>query len=194
MNKRKAGGISTQTLTLCSILTAIVVLLQFLGAFVRFGPFSISLVLLPIVVGAATCGPMAGLWLGVVFAVMVFATGDAGAFLGIDFFGTVVTVLLKGALCGYLAGLTYSLISKKNRTLAVISSAIVCPVVNTGVFLLGCRLFFFETLASWGAEAGFTNAVEYMFLGLAGGNFLFELALNIILTPVIVRLLTIRRK
>lgn len=191
--KKRSGRISTKTLTLCSILTAIVVLLQFLGAFVRFGPFSISLVLLPIVVGAATCGPMAGLWLGIVFSAMVFATGDAGAFLGIDFWGTVITVFLKGALCGYLAGLTYSAFAKKHRTLAVVLSAIVCPVVNTGVFLLGCKFFFFETIAQWGAAAGFTNAVEYMFLGLAGGNFLFELVLNIILTPIIVRLLTIKK-
>ena len=55
-------------------------------------------------------------------------------------------------------------------------------------------LFFFETIQSWGMDAGFSGAIEYMFLGLAGGNFLFELAFNLVLSPVIVRLLRIRAR
>ena len=69
-----------------------------------------------------------------------------------------------------------------------------CPVVNTGVFLLGCRLFFFDTVAQWGAAAGFANAESYMFLGLAGVNFLVEVATNLLLAPVIVRLIKIGKK
>ena len=51
--------INTRTLTGMALLTAVVVILQLLGAFVRFGPFSISLVLIPIVVGAALYGAWA---------------------------------------------------------------------------------------------------------------------------------------
>ena len=47
----KNSRIDTRTLTGLALFTAIVVVLQFLGSFVRFGPFSISLVLIPIVVG-----------------------------------------------------------------------------------------------------------------------------------------------
>ena len=61
----------TEKLVLAALLTALVVLLQYLGAFVRFGPFSISLVLIPIVIGAATCGASIGAWLGFVFGVVV---------------------------------------------------------------------------------------------------------------------------
>ena len=75
--------ISTRTLTGLALFTAIVVVLQFLGAFVRFGPFSISLVLIPIVVGAALYGPLAGAWLGVVFGLVVLLSGDAAPFLKI---------------------------------------------------------------------------------------------------------------
>ena len=56
---------NVHTLTGVAIFTAIVIVLQLLGSFVRFGPFSISLVLIPIVVGAALYGPGAGAWLGV---------------------------------------------------------------------------------------------------------------------------------
>ena len=50
-----------------ALLTAIVVVLQFLGFFLRFSTFSISLVLMPIVIGAALYGIGTGAWLGLVF-------------------------------------------------------------------------------------------------------------------------------
>ncbi len=185
---------STRTLALCSILTALVVILQLMGAFLHFGMFSVSLVLIPIVIGTATCGIGAGAWLGFVFGVVVLLSGDAGAFLAVNPLGTVITVLAKGILCGAIAGLAYKVLEKYNRYLAVVVAAIVCPMVNTGVFLLGCLAFFMETITAWATSAGFANAGQYMIFGLAGGNFLFELGLNIILSPVIVRLLSIKKK
>ena len=186
---------STKTMVMGAVLTALVVILQFLGAFVKLGPFSISLVLVPIVIGCATCGVAIGAWLGLVFGITVLLSGDAGLFLAVNIPGTILTVLLKGTLCGLLAGLVYQVLEKKNRYLAVVASAIVCPLVNTGVFLLGCLVFFLDTVTAWGVAAGFTEGVgQYMIYGLVGTNFLVELAINIVLSPIIVRLLNIREK
>ena len=188
---------STRTLVLAAVLTALVIILQFMGAFIKLGPFSISLVLIPIVIGAATCGTGVGAWLGFVFGAVVLISGDASLFLAVNVPGTVITVLLKGIACGLIAGLIYKYTLKlvKNIYIAVIASAIVCPVVNTGIFLLGCLVFFLDTVASWAAAAGLgDNVGQYMILGLVGGNFLVELAINIVLTPVITRLLNIKAK
>lgn len=186
---------STKTLALGAILTALVIILQLMGSFIRFGMFQVSLVLIPIVVGAALCGKYIGAWLGFVFGVVVLLNGDATAFLTVDVLGTILTVLLKGTLCGFFSGLVYDLIAKKNIYVAVVAAAIVCPLVNTGIFLLGCLVFFMDTISVWAAGAGFgEDTVKYMFLGLAGGNFLFELGFNIVLSPVIVRLLSITKK
>jgi len=185
---------STETLVLGAVLTALVILLQFMGAFIKFGPFSISLVLVPIVIGAAVCGAAMGAWLGLVFGIVVLISGDAGAFLAVNAIGTIVTVIAKGVACGYLAGLAYRLFAKLNTYVAVAVAAIVCPVVNTGIFLIGCLLFFMDTVASWAVGAGFSGDIAgYMILVLVGANFLFELGSNIILSPVIVRLLNIRK-
>ena len=180
----------TEKLVLAALMTALVVLLQYLGAFVKFGPFSISLVLIPIVSGAATCGAGIGAWLGFVFGVVVLASGDAAAFLAVDVIGTVVTVLVKGTACGLCAGLTYKALEKVNMWVAVIAAALVCPIVNTGVFLIGCFIFFMDTVTTW---AGGTNVGHYMIFGLVGGNFLFEVLFNIILSPGVVRLLNIKK-
>lgn len=185
----------TKTMVLGAVLTALVVILQFLGAFIKFGPFSISLVLVPIIIGCATCGVAVGAWLGLVFGFTVLLSGDAAAFLAVHPIGTVATVLLKGAACGFFAGLTYNCLKKYNRYLAVIVSAVVCPIVNTGVFLLGCLAFFMPTIAEWAMSLGFgNNTAQYMIVGLVGLNFLVELGVNVVLSPVIVRLLAIREK
>lgn len=182
---------NTKTLAMGAILTAIVIVLQFLGSFIHLGPFSISLVLLPIVIGAAVCGTAISTWLGFVFGVIVLLSGDAAAFLAINAFGTVVTVLAKGTVAGFVAGVVYKALEKINRYIAVLASAIACPVVNTGIFLIACRLFFFSTIKEW---AGDTNVVVFMFVGLVGLNFLVELAVNVILSPTVVRLIDIVKK
>lgn len=188
MNKK------TQKIVGVALFTAIVVVLQLLGSFIRFGPFSISLVLIPIVVGTALYGVGAGAWLGLVFGVTVLASGDASAFLAINVLGTILTVLLKGIACGALAGLVYRLIEKKNKYAATICAAITAPIVNTGVFLLGCAIFFMPTIEGWAAAAGVESAGTYMITGLAGLNFIAEFVVNIVLSPIIVRLIHLGKK
>ncbi len=182
-------------LTLGGLLTALVIVLQVMGSFIRFGPFSVSLVLIPIVIGAATCGPYIGAWLGLVFGMAVLLSGDAAAFLVISVPGTILTVLAKGVLCGLCAGLTYRLLARHNAFVGVFVAAVVCPLVNTGIFLIGCRLFFWDTLITWAANTPFgNNMIAYMFGGLVGFNFLFELGANILLSPIVVKLLNIAQK
>ena len=176
-------------LTYLAIMTAIVIILQFAGSFIHLGTFSISLVLLPIVLGVVVGGPLSGLWLGLVFGVTVLATGDAALFLGINAFGTVLTVLVKGMLCGFFAGLVFKLLQNINLYLATLCAAIVCPLVNTGVFLVGTRLFFWDWVNEMANGAG-SAAWAWVFVALIGGNFIFELLFNIVLSPAIIRLLT----
>ena len=192
MNSRSANKgkpVNTRNLVLLALLTAIVVVLQFLGAFIRFGPFSITLVLMPIVVGSALIGIYAGGWLGLVFGFAVLMSGDAAAFMAINAFGAILVVLAKGAFAGLAAGAVYKLVAHKSRTVAAIISAAVCPIVNTGIFVLGSFMFFLKTITEWGKGAGYTNAAAYIFLGMIGLNFVVEFALNLVLTPVIVRLI-----
>lgn len=183
----------TKKLVGIGLLTAIVVVLQLISLGMRFGMFSITFVLIPIVVGSALYGWKAGAWLGFVFGVVVVLT-DAGAFLAVDIIGTVITCLLKGALAGTVAGLIYKLLSKKNDTLAVIAAAVATPIVNTGVFLLGCCIFFMDTVSEWAAGFGYENVGAYMIFGLVGINFIIEFVINLVLNPVIVRLIRIGKK
>lgn len=182
---------TTKKIVGLGLFTAIVVVLQVLAVVIRpTGVFNISLVLVPIVVGAAMYGYKAGAWLGFVFGVVVLIT-DAQAFLAVNIPGTIITCILKGALAGLASGLVYLALENKNRIAAVFVSAIVCPIVNTGVFLLGCMIFFMDTINSWSAASGYENAGAYMILSLVGVNFLIEMAVNIVLSSVIVKIISI---
>ena len=194
MQTKQRQRMSTEIMVLGAILTALVVVLQMMGSFIRFGMFSISLVLVPIVIGASVGGAKLGAWLGGVFGIVVLISGDAAAFLAISVPGTIITVMVKGIACGLVAGLIYKWLSKYDRYASVVISALVCPVVNTGVFLLGCSVFFMDTIKTWALADYGENVVGYLFLGLAGVNFLVEVAINVLLTPAIVRLLDFRNK
>ena len=181
--------VNTKTLAGLGLMTAVIIVLQLLGGAIRFGTFSVSLVLLPIVVGAALYGAGAGAFLGLVFGAAVLLSGDATLFLGINPVGAVTICLLKGTLAGLCAGLLYKAFEKKNPILGTALAAVAAPVVNTGVFLLGCSVFFMDTIREWAVSTGSANVVAYMFVGFVGLNFLFELAVNVLLCPVIVRLI-----
>ncbi len=178
-----------------------VVVLQMLGSFIHLGTFSVSLVLVPIAVGAALFGPAGGAWLGFVFGMAVLMSGDAAFFMSFSFIGTVLTVLLKGALAGFASGVIYRAIAGKPGTaddrnakssiIGAFAAALAAPVVNTGVFVLGTLVFFMPLIAT---ISGDMNVYKYIFVGLIGGNFFFELVLNMILVPVIERLIRIQAK
>lgn len=197
MNNGKQNG-GTRKITGLAIFTAIIVVLQVLCTFVRFGPFSITLALAPIIIGTAMYGKGAGAYLGGVFGAVVLVTGllgwDGGTvmlLMGINPLGCVLVCLLKGVAAGFFAGLCYELIAKKNDKLGVLISGVVCPVVNTGLFIVGMLVFFFDTLSGW---AGGQNLLLYIIVGLTGVNFLVELAVNIVLSSGITRIIRAGKK
>ena len=197
MNSGKQNG-GTRTMTGLAIFTAIIVVLQVLCTFIRFGPFSITLALAPIIIGTAMYGKGAGAYLGGVFGAVVLVTGllgwDGGTvmlLMGINPLGCVLVCLLKGVAAGFFAGLCYELIAKKNDKLGVLISGIVCPVVNTGLFIVGMLVFFFDTLSGW---AGGQNLLLYIIVGLTGINFLVELAVNIVLSSGITQIIRAGKK
>ena len=185
---------STEKLVLLALLTALTAVLSYFGGFIKIGGLaSISLTLIPVVLGAALCGPSAGAWLGGVSGVVFFLTADAAFWLGLSVFGTIVTVMVKGIAAGFLAGLVYKLLEKFNRYAAVIVSAIVCPVVNTSIFLLGSVIFFMDAVNS-GATSEGMGTFGYLIIFFVGLNFVFELVVNIVVSPALFRIIKIKEK
>ncbi len=195
MTTSQARKQQTQTIVMGAIMTAFVIVLQTIGSVTTFfGPFSTAVALIPIVIGAAMCGPIIGAWLGFVFGVVVIITGGAALFWAFDIPGTIITVLVKGTACGLVAAISYRILSKVNKYLAVIVAALLCPLTNTAIFLLGCYVFFLPHASKIAATIGMTESGMALFWALAMGNFILEIATNVVLAPVILRVLKFAKK
>ncbi len=180
-----------------AIFIALVVVLQLVATYIKFGPFAITLALTPIVVGAALYGSAAGAAVGGAFGVVVLIATITGADPGANLMWnvnpaiTAILCLLKGAAAGYVSGLVYSAFAKKRVYTGVVCAAIICPIVNTGIFITFVMLFYRELLAEW---AGGSNIIYYAFIGLTGVNFLLEMTVNAVLSPIAARIINITKR
>ena len=172
-----------------ALLMALVVVLQFVGGMIPpVGGFSISLVLIPIVLGSAVYGPKAGALLGTTFGVIVTINCITGADAGgamvfqANPLLCILVVLGKGILAGFASGFVYKLFKHWNGYVAMALAAIVCPVLNTGTFVLCMLTFFREVLAAWATPFG-GDVIVYIFSGLLVFNFVPELIINVVFSP-----------
>ena len=171
-----------------ALLMAMVIVLQFVGSMIPpiGGTVSISLVLIPIVLGAAVYGPSAGAILGATFAVVTIINCITGADAGgaMVFQANPLLCILvvggKSVLCGLAAACVYNLLKKRNAYVAMVCAAIICPVVNTGVFVTCMLLFFKPVLNAW---SGGTDVVAYVLTALILCNFVPEMILNVVFSP-----------
>ena len=187
---------SVLRMTQLAILTAIVVVLQCFGGLLRL-PFmgtAGNLVLIPIAIGAILLGPRAGCWLGLVCGGVIYIYGVTGAdpFTHILFeahpFITAAICFVKTGLAGFLAALVWRALKGVSEWVALFTAAVLVPIVNTGVFVLGCFTIL-DTISGLAPEG--QGTIAFIFLGLAGINFLFELGLNLVLTPAVQRIIAV---
>ncbi len=172
-----------------ALLMAMVVVLQFVSSMIPpIGFVSISLVLIPIVLGAATYGVGAGALLGATFAVVTIincitgADGGGAMIFQANPVLCIVVVLAKSVLAGVASGLVYRLLAKRNGYMAMLCAAVVCPVVNTGIFLSCVLIFFKDVITVWATGAG-ADVVTYVLSILLLCNFLPELLINVVFSP-----------
>ena len=195
----------TLELVQLSMLAALVVVLQILSALIPpiGGMVSITLTLIPVVIGAILFGKKGGAILGFTFGVIVMincitALDPGGNILwNTNPFLTAFLCLLKGTLAGFVPAVVYSAVtssktvSTTKKIFSTALAAMLAPIVNTSTFVIGMLLFFKDTLTTW---ADGKPIMLYILLGLAGLNFLIEFIINIILTPAIIRIVDVVKK
>lgn len=201
----KTQKAKTLELVQLSMLAALVVVLQILSALIPpiAGMVSITLTLIPVVIGAILFGKKGGAILGFVFGLIVMINCITGLDPGGNILWntnpifTALICLVKGTLAGFAPALVYSAIVKnkevsgKKKVFSTMLAAMLAPIVNTSIFVVGMLVFFNETLTAW---AGGKPIMLYILVGLAGVNFLIEFIINIVLTPAIIRISGVVRK
>jgi uncharacterized membrane protein len=189
-----------------ALLIALVVALQIVSAIIPpiGGAVSITLTLVPVVVGGILLGKRAGALLGFAFGGIVLincivALDQGGSILwNANPLFTAIICFVKGTMAGFIPACLYGLVRgkgsdvKKGRVFtATVVAALSAPIVNTGLFVAGMFLLFKDTLYAW---AGDSNIALYVLFTLAGINFLVEFLINTILSPAIVRIVDVVRR
>lgn len=109
-------------ITQVAFLAALVAVLQILAYTIKFGPFNMSFVLVPVVIGGVLLGPKVGALLGGVFGAVVSIaciTGlDAGGFLVFTAnpFMCILLCMLKGIAAGFVSALVYKVLAGKLKS------------------------------------------------------------------------------
>ncbi len=159
MNRSK---FSTRDLAELALLTAVILLLAFtpLG-YIRTAGLEITLIVVPVAVGAVTLGPAAGAVLGGVFGItsfiQCFGVSTLGTvLLGVNPVFTFLVCVPTRILDGFLTGLIYRGL-RKIRISGGVSATVAnvcCPLLNT-VFFMGTMVTLFaETMRQqYGMEA-----------------------------------------
>ena len=165
-----------------ALLAGLVVVLQFISNYVKFGPFSINLALIPIAVGAILFGPISGLFLGFVCGFIILISGGGEPFFSFNPFFTIILCLFKTGIAGLVAGFTYKALKNKNDNIGIIVSSLLVPITNTLLFLVGALTIFKPMIQEW-ADGG--NIIIYSITTMIGINFLIEFSVIVILSSSI---------
>ncbi len=188
---------NTKKLVTTALLTAVIVVLQTVASGIRIGPFTPTLSLIPIIIGALLYGPTVGGFLGAVFGVIVIIGVLTGSepmstmMMQTNPVMTVVLCLAKGIAAGVIPAVVYNVLKDKNDLIATALAAILAPVSNTGIFSIGLITVFMPIAEQFAAQLEFPNVAKFLFVGIIGTNFLFELAVNVVLVPVVKRVLKV---
>ena len=144
---KKNKKTATFTLTATAMLTAMIVILAFTPiGYIRVFALSVTLVIVPVIVGAVAFGPYVGAYLGFVFGCTSLAqcfTGDVfGSILvSINLFATVITCVFTRTLMGFLCGMVFRIAKKTGKWAYPIAG--VCGALLNTILFLGCLALFF---------------------------------------------------
>lgn len=173
-----------------AVFALIIVVMAFTPVgFLKTGNLEASFLVVPVAIGAILLGPTYGAVLGLVMGVVSFAqcfgASDMGsALFGVSAVNTFLLCVIPRVICAWMAGVFYDLLSKIDKTGFVpqIAAAVVCPIFNFILFMLGLSLLFGQTPYLLNLQTQMNASGIGFYFALGGMNLLYELLASVVLT------------
>ncbi|MBQ3220208.1 MAG: ECF transporter S component [Clostridia bacterium] len=192
---------TAKNVALLGILIALVIVLQLLASAIPMFGVTLNFSLIPIALAGILVGWIGGAIVGFSCGLVVFITmavlgqEPSTAFL----FQTnpaILTIMCIGktTIAGVVSGLLFKLISKRNSAVAVGISSLIIPIVNTGIYMIGITLMKSSVAEFMGLTSSSAGLVFSVVFGLIWLNFVLEMAITTIFTPVINRVIKVIAK
>lgn len=165
--------------------------------YIKTPALSITLLTIPVAVGAVLLGPVGGAVCGLAFGVTSFiqcfgVTAFGSALLMINPAGTFVTTVITRTLEGFLTGLIFKYLHKckATRKFSYYIASLACPLLNTLLFMSSLVIFFYNSdyIQGFVSALGVKNPFTFVlaFVGVQGA---IEAAICFIAASVISRTL-----
>lgn len=178
-------NVNSQTLRMVqlALYTAIILLMAFTPiGYIRTPGLEITLIVVPVSVGAIMLGPTGGAVLGGVFGVTSFIqcfgmSPFGSALLGINPIATFILCIVPRVLMGLLTGLIFTAFhkSKHTKNISWFAASLAGPLLNTILFMGTLVIFFYNTDYIRGiSETLGTNNFLTFILAFVGINGLIE--------------------
>ena len=184
---------SAKNVALLGILIALVVVMQIFASAIPMFGITINLALIPIALAAIFLGWFGGTIVGFTCGLVTFLTTAVFAAEGLTVLQfqsnpvvLTLTCILKTTIAGLVAGFVFELLKKKNLLVGALVCSFLVPVINTGIYVLGTMLLIEEVALFFGLENSL-NTVMIFVLGVIWLNFVLEVAITAVFTPVIHR-------
>jgi len=182
---------ANKKIALYAVLIAIESILCLISNYISFSNVNINLSLIIIAIAAFMLGPIGGLVLGLVNGVFALIAPGTMIFITYSPLFTIIICLLKTGIGGLIAGLIGK--SKiKNGLVKAILAALLIPLINTGIYLIGCLTIFkgiYEAL-----NTGNIDVVEFILVSVLATNFLIEIVVTVSLSPIIERIISLYKE
>ena len=192
---------TARNVALLGILTALVIVLQLFASAIPMFGVTLNFSLIPIALAGVLVGWIGGAIVGFSCGLVVFITM---AVLGQEpstafFFQTnpaILTIMCIGktTVAGIVSGLLYKLISKRNSAVAIGASSLIIPILNTGIYMLGIVLMKDSAAEFMGLTSSSAGLVFSVVFGLIWLNFVLEMAITIIFTPMLYKVIRVVNK
>lgn len=171
---------STLYLVQMALLVAIILLMAFTPiGYIKTAGLEITLIVVPVAVGAVLMGPAGGAILGGVFGITSFIqcfgmSPFGNVLLGINPFLTFLVCVPTRILVGWLTGLIFAAMRKGKHTkgISYYVANLACPLLNTLLFMSTLCLGFYRTefIQNLAGQMGTSNVLAFVaaFVGING--------------------------
>lgn len=180
-------------ITMLAVLSTIVLILGLtpLG-YIRTTGVEITLMTIPVIMGAITLGRRAGAILGLIFGItsflyaLLYPSIFSSALLSTNVFYTLILTIVPRVIMGYLCGLIFDLLyrSLRRKSFAYIITYVAGAMLNTVLFVSTLCLLFYNKEFVQKLALDATNLLDFILVFITI-NAVIEAGVNLVIGTVI---------
>jgi len=172
LNPPARGSSKTLMLAQLGILAAIMLILHFTGlGYFKFGIFEMTIMLVPVIIGAITLGPIGGAVLGVLFGISVCLVPGTQGVMALNAPAVIILCVgVRGLGIGSLIGVIFKGVKRfdRDKVWSYEATGLIAAMLNTFITLAGLVVIFGgapenvgfpEGISRWAFFTGFFSMV-----------------------------------